>query len=169
MRTSESTRVIPPFNGPIEIGLRALAILNEAFPSTYSLQRLVVFDYIVVHSDDIPGGPIGLHPKTPNRSGELLVRRRGVQDGLLLYQSRGLIEQRYEKTGMFYAATERSASFLDTLQTEYLVDLRDRAGWLVGSFGDLSDSDLEQIVRENLGAWGAEFAMESVLWAEESP
>ncbi len=162
-------RSMPPFNGPVEIGLRALAVLIDAFPAAYSLQRLVVFDYLLVHSDDVPGGPTGLHPKTPHRSGELLVRRRALQDGLLLYQSRGLIDQQYTKAGMFFVATERAAAFLDVLLTEYVRGLRARAAWLVGSFGELPEADLEQMIRENLGAWGAEFAMEAVLWAEESP
>lgn len=41
---------LAPFNGAVEIGLRALTVLNEAFPGDYSLQRLVVFDYLVVRS-----------------------------------------------------------------------------------------------------------------------
>ena len=79
MTTEEKKRFIAPFNGPVEIGLRALAVLNDAYPVVYSLQRLVVFDYLIVHSDDVLGGPSGLHPQTPRRGGELLVRR-GVVD-----------------------------------------------------------------------------------------
>jgi len=168
MTAEEKRRYVEPFNGPVEIGLRALAVLNDAFPTAYSLQRLVILDYLVVHSDDVPGGPTGLHPKTPHRSGELLVRRKSLQEGLLLYQSRGLVEQRYEETGVFFAATERSAGFLEALSTEYLIALRERAAWLVDSFGQLPDTELEQMVREHRGEWGAEFTMESVLWSEGS-
>ena len=46
--------------------------------------------------------------------------------------------------------------------------LRERAAWLVGSFGQRPDADLEKMVGEHVGEWGAEFAMESVLWSEES-
>jgi hypothetical protein len=52
-----------PFNSAVEIGLRSLCLLTAAFPAAYSLQRLVVFDYLLVHSDDMPGGPPGLHPQ----------------------------------------------------------------------------------------------------------
>jgi len=167
MMTDEKKRFIAPFNGPVEIGLRALAVLNEAYPDAYSLQRLVIFDYLIVHSDDIPGGPSGLHPKTPHRGGELLVRRGVLQEGLLLYQSRGLVERRYENSGVLFVATDRSASFLDALSADYVAGLRERAAWLVSNFGMLPDVDLEQIVRNHVGEWGAEFEMESVLWAEE--
>ena len=158
-----------PFNSSIEVGLRALTILNDAFPKAYSLQRLLFLDYFIVHSDDLPNGPTGLHPQTPHRSGELLVRRNVMQDGLSLYQSRGLIERHYEKTGVYYAATEKTSSFLDMLNSEYTIDLRARAAWLEDSFGEEPDSVIEKIVHEHIGKWGAEFEMESVLWEEELP
>lgn len=167
MTSKENMSVITPFNGPVEIGLRALAILNEAFPTEYSLQRLVVLDYLVVHSDDIPGGPVGLHPQTPNRGGELLVRRSVLEEGLLLYQSRGLIDRRYTDNGMFFVASERSASFLDALDSEYLEQLRDRAEWLVSELGSLDDEEMNQFAGKHIGEWGAEFAMESVLHIQE--
>jgi hypothetical protein len=49
-----------------------------------------------------------------------------------------------------------------------VVGLRERAAWLVGSFGQIPAADLEKMVRDNLGEWGAEFEMESVLWEEET-
>lgn len=158
-----------PFNGPIEIGLRALAVLSDAFPAAYSLQRLVAMDYLVVHSDDVPGGPTGLHPKTPYRSGELLVRRRALQEGLSLYRSRGLVEQHFQPDGVFFAATERSAVFLDALEASYVAALRNRAEWVIARFGQQSDAQLEEQMRGHLGDWGAEFSMESVLWTEDRP
>jgi len=164
-----SARMPAPFNGAVEIGLRSLSVLTSAYPSSYSLQRLVVFDYLVVHSDDMPGGPSGLHPQTPHRGGEILVRRGVLQEGLFLYQSRGLVERQYQDEGVFFSATDRSAAFLDALSTAYVVGLRERATWVVDSFGHLAEVELETIVRERIGKWGAEFAWESVLWAEEAP
>ena len=157
-----------PFNGPVEIGLRALALLTEAFPAAYSLQRLVVYDYLAVHSDDVPGGPPGLHPKTPHRGAELLVRRAVLEQGLLLYQSRGLVERRYTEDGVMLAATERSAAFLDALKSPYLRLLRNRAAWVMSDFGEHSDVALALIASEHIGEWGAEFEMESVLRLEQS-
>ena len=168
MTMATPSQLVSPFNGPIEIGLRALCVLTTAFPTAYALQRLVVFDYFLVHSDDIEGGPEGLHPRTPHRGGEILVRRGVLQDGLTLYESRGLIERVYKDGGIFFAATDRSADFLDTLSTEYLKALRERCDWVVDSFGLLADGELDAMVRERIGTWGAEFSMESVLWTEEA-
>jgi hypothetical protein len=154
-----------PFNGPIEIGLRALCVLTTAFPTPYALQRLVIFDYFLVHSDDLEG-PEGLHPKTPYRGGEILVRRGVLQDGLALYESRGLIARIFRDGGIFFAATEKSADFLDTLSTGYAEGLRTRSEWAINSFGKFDDVELDALVRERIGNWGAEFSMESVLWTE---
>lgn len=164
--TSE-LRYIGPFNGPIEIGLRALTVLTAAFPAHYSLQRLVVFDYLLVHSDDIPDGPPGLHPKTPHRGGELLVRRDELQQGLLLYQSRSLLVAHYEEAGVYYSATDSSAAFLDVLRTHYVQSLRDRATWLTENFAASSDEDLQEIANKHAGEWGAEFALESILFEDD--
>lgn len=167
--TPEGLNQLPaPFNGVIEIGLRSLCVLTAAYPSPYSLQQLVVFDYVLVHSDDIPGGPAGLHPQTPHRGGEILVRRGVLQDGLLLYQSRGLVESVYLDGGVFFSATDSSAGFLDSLSTEYVADLRERADWVVDSIGLLGDAELDAMVTERIGEWGAEFTMQSVLWTEEA-
>lgn len=162
------TRLALPFNGPVEIGLRAMCVLTAAYPASYSLQQLVVFDYLVIHSDDLPGGPAGLHPQTPLRGGEILVRRGVLQEGLALYESRRLIERTYRDGGIFFSATDTSAGFLDSLRTEYIAGLRSRADWLIDRYGLLNESEITAMVRERIGTWGAEFTMESVLMEEES-
>jgi hypothetical protein len=168
MNESSDKKILPPFNGPIEIGIRALSLLSEAFPASYSLQRLVVSDYLLVHSDDWPNGPPGLHPQTPHRGAELLVRRAVLEQGLLLYQSRGLLERHYTKAGVMFAATDRTAGFLDALSSGYAGELRDRAAWLASLFRDVSDGELLKIANSQVGEWGAEFAQESVLKVEDA-
>jgi hypothetical protein len=145
--TTEATHFVSPFNGPVEIGLRALCVLTTAFPAAYALQRLVVFDYFLVHSDDIEGGPEGLHPRTPHRGGEILVRRGVIQDGLTLYESRGLIERVYKNGGIFFAATDKFADFLDTLMTRppktdpSAMRVPTGPGWAEGGFETLDETD----------------------------
>ena len=167
MRNELMPRSVETFNGPVEIGLRALALLTEAYPATHSLQRLVVLDYLVVHSDDVPGGPIGLHPQTPHRGGELLVRRDMVKWGLMLLCSRGLAMRQYGEHGIQYGATETAGAFLDALHSSYTSHLRHRSQWLFESYGLLTDAEMATLVRENIGRWGAEFEMESVLYEEK--
>ena len=166
--TTITDHILSPFNSPVECGLRALVLLYSLFPTAASLQRLVVFDYLLIHSDDVPDGPAGLHPRTPYRSGELLVRRDTLHRGIILYMSRGLINDLYLGSGLSYTATERTASFLDVLTSKYVAALRDRAEWVKTRFSTLTDEQLDVYVKEHLGQWGAEFEMDSVLWSEDT-
>lgn len=166
--TTATDHILSPFNSPVESGLRALVLLYSLFPEDASLQRLVVFDYLLIHSDDVPGGPDGLHPKTPYRSGELLVRRETLNRGIILFMSRGLISESYLDSGLAYVATERTASFLDALTSKYVAALRDRAEWVKTHFSNLTDDQLDVYVKDHLGQWGAEFEMDSILWSEDT-
>lgn len=152
-----------PFNTPLESGLRSLVLLTEAFPEFYDLQRLVFFDYLIVHSADAPEGPTSLHPGTPHRSGEVLVRRGIVEDGLTFLLDRGLVEQRFEARGILYGATEYASPFLDCLRAPYTVSLKERAKWVVQKFGGYTDEALKQFFSENLDRWGSEFERESIV------
>lgn len=94
------------------------------------------------------------------------MRRRLVEQGLLLYMSRGLVERRMEPDGFRFVATEGAAPFLDCLVAPYCDELRVRADWVVGSFGQLDPRELDALVNENLGRWGAEFEFEATLGEE---
>ena len=80
------------FNSPLEIGLRVLYVLSELYPKGCDLQRLVYYDYILVHSNDVPSGPKSIHPNTPHRTAEILVKRELVKKGLTLMNSKQLIK-----------------------------------------------------------------------------
>lgn len=166
MTAPDPKRSITTFNSPVEVGLRALCVMTAGFPARHSVQRLTIYDYLAVHSDDIPGGPVGLHPPTPHRSGELLARRGILQSGLELYASRGLLVRRYDDDGVFFAASDLASGFLDSLTADYVGDLRDRAAWIASTYSGVDDDELTTIIDEGLGQWGAEFTMQSVLRAE---
>lgn len=152
-----------PFNTPLESALRSLVVLTEAFPSLYDLQRLVFFDYLIVHSADAPNGPKSLHPGTPHRSGEVLVRRVIVEDGLTFLLDRGLIERRFDSKGILYGATDYAAPFLDCLRAPYTRELKERGAWVVRTFGAYSDEALTAFFSANLDRWGSEFERESLV------
>jgi len=151
-----------PFNSAIECGLRSLVLLECAFPLEYDLQRLVFYDYLLVHSGDA-GGSKSIHPATPHRSGEVLVKRQMLEQGLLLMMSRDLIVRTYDTTGIVYSATDRATPFLDSLQSEYVRLLKEYAVWVVKIFNDYDDKKLEQFFYDNLDRWGGEFEKEALL------
>jgi hypothetical protein len=155
------------FNTPIECGLRSVVLLAECFPETIDIQRLVNYDYLLVHSGDVDGGPESIHPATPHRSGELLVRRPMIEAGIKLFMSKSVIECQMTLSGMLYVAGEWSVAFLDSIESEYANELKDRAHWVVKRFSGFSDPGLAQFMRENWSHWGAEFEYQSLVQDSE--
>jgi hypothetical protein len=152
-----------PFNSPIETGLRALFVLDVTAPEKSDLQRLIVYDYLLVHSADPEGGPPSLHAAVPHRSAEWMVRRELLTSGLDLMFTKELLDKSFGKSGIQYAASELTHPFLGHLQSPYANRLRDLASWVSASFRSYSDEDLLQYMIKHLGRWGAEFNRESVL------
>lgn len=152
-----------PFNTPLESGLRSLFVLDKIAPSFKDLQRLVYYDYLMVHSNDVPGGPSSLHPAIPHRSGEWLVRRNLISEGLDLMFSRELLHKNFGADGITYGATDLTRAFLNHLTTEYSNALRRTASWVAETFEVYSDEMLATFMAEHLGRWGAEFKREAVI------
>lgn len=151
-----------PFNSAIECGLRSLIILEYAYPRSFDIQRLVFYDYLLVHSADA-SGPDSLHPATPHRSGEVLLKRQILDDGLMLMLSRNLIEKHFETTGIVYRASNSATSFLSLLSSNYVAQLKERAGWVVDRFQQMSDKELDGYFYSNLDRWGGEFEKEALM------
>lgn len=144
------------FNGPLEAGIRAVSILGAAYPQTYDLQRLVALDYLLVHTGDI-NGPENLHPPTPMQSAELLVRRKLVEQSLLLMMTRDLVEREVTPEGIEYGAGENAATFLSSVSSNYLLSLKNRAEWLVKTIGDLTDEQFRSMMLQFFDKWVEEF------------
>src|SRR5688572_11566981 len=117
-----------PFNTPLECGLRMLFVLS-ACGTSFDLQRLVSYDYLLVHSGDVLEGPSSLHPAVPFRGSELLVKRDLVHAGLNQMFSRELISKDFDPTGIVYRATELTGAFIALLTSNYAAELRQRSEW----------------------------------------
>jgi hypothetical protein len=121
-----------------------------------SLNRLVVFDHLVVHTEDVHG-PESMHPKDRSRAAEILVRRGLVNSGLSLMQTRGLVRRVVTKLGFRYQAGEEAGSFVDMLSSTYITVLKDRAGWLIDHIHPMSDDELAGLVQSRMDEWEPEF------------
>ena len=145
------------FNGPLEAGIRAVVFLRAAYPRAFDLQRLLAFDYLLVHTGDISGGPESLHPPARLHSSQLLVRRGLVQQALLLMITRHLIEREATPNGILFRAGENAAFFVDGLASSYAQALKQRAVWLTEHLADLPEDRFKGIMRRFFDAWIEEF------------
>lgn len=152
----ETIEAVRTFNSPIETGMRALILLAESYPAQLDLQRLLEYDYIMVHSGDVDGPP-SVHPALPLRSGELLVRRELIERGLMLMISRGLVTWHATPNGFFYQAEDDAGPFLDALDADYLTELKDRATWVVDRFQEMTDQDIRLLLARVYDQWSREF------------
>lgn len=144
------------FNGSLEAGIRAVAILGAAFPRSYDLHRLTALDYLLVRTGQL-GGPDDLHPPVPIRTPATEVRRKIVQSAIMLMMTRDLISREVQPSGIRYAAGESAQFFLSSLTSPYLIALKDRATWLMGYVADYSDPQFDALMKRLFDAWVEEF------------
>jgi hypothetical protein len=153
---------VPLFNSTLETGVRAVVILDALHPRKFDLAHLTWFDHLVVHTSDI-GGPNSLHPDIPQRTGELLVRRRLVEDGIKLMRRLHMIEADVSNGGISYAASDDASAFVEALRTEYSKALKERAMWLSTFVARTTEADLAGIILSRIGRWAVEFQGEAGL------
>jgi hypothetical protein len=157
--TKEMTDAASPpalFNGALETGVRSVIVLDAAHPRTFDIAKLTWCDHLVVHTADI-NGPLSLHPDIPQRTGELLVRRRLVEEGVNLMRRLHLIDATVDAGGIRYQASEEASAFVEALRSDYAQGLKTRATWLAEYLADLSDSTLAALIAERIGRWAIEF------------
>lgn len=145
-----------PLNGPLEVAVRVLMVLVEAFPEHLDLNRLVLLDHGLLHSADL-GGPESLHPPIPIRAGELGIKRQLVQGGVEVLIRSHLAQVETQLDGIHFWASENAAGFVRLLETDYARALSSRASWVVNHFADLSDADIREAMRTVSGHWAEEF------------
>ncbi len=144
------------FNGPLEAGVRSVALLVAAYPAAYDIQQLTIFDYLLVRTSELDG-PESLHPPSPIQSPVATVRRKLVQDGINLMISRSLICREPSLAGIMFVAGDAAAPFLESMASPYLARLKERADWVAGYFQDRPQETINETVQEIFDKWVAEF------------
>jgi hypothetical protein len=150
----------PLFNTALEAGVRAVIVLDAIHPHALDVAHLTWCDHLVVHTADF-GGPESLHPDIPQRTGELLVRRRLVEDGVTLMRRLHMIVDDVGERGISYLASDDASAFVEMLRTDYSIELKKRAAWLATFLADKSEEALAALIAERIGRWAIEFQGES--------
>ncbi|MGF6352294.1 hypothetical protein ABIE27_000190 [Paenibacillus sp. 4624] len=161
----EKSKYSEGYNSPFEVGLRALAIIIVNSPMSLNLQRLIYYDYLILHSNDIgvENCPPSLHPDIPHRSGGLLIRRRAMQLGLDLMYSKSLIDIIYDDDGVSYVASQLTEPFFDLIDSNYSNRLKRNALWVMNYFSAYSEEEVKNFIDSNIETWGGEFMYEAYV------
>lgn len=150
------------FNSALETGIRSLCVLAADDSMKYDLQQLLAFDHLVVHTGDIKDAPPSLHPNVLQRNGELLVRRPLVERGLLLMESKKLVEKFVSMDGFYYSTTDLAVTFIESLTNSYVSELFKRSQWAVSRYKDFGDQFFAEIFNTAFDRWTHEFQIAEI-------
>lgn len=153
------------FNTPVECAIRVGAILTSLHPQSLDIHKLAHLDYILVHSSDV-GGPSSLHPATPLRSGEWLVRRELIRAGLRVLVHRGLVSVSAGEEGIHFIASDHLAPCLRLLHSSYTKMLMARAAWIASTYGGWSEPELRELLHTKVKSLGPEFEIDALPMEE---
>ncbi len=143
------------FNTPLEAGVRTLLILDAFAPQAFDLATMSLLDYYIVHTGDA-GGPPSLHPEINDRAGEYFVRRRLVEEGLLLMARASLVEQIFTGSGIAFRAHETATAMIDLFGSTYNRRLAEAAQWLAHEADDQGVELFIQSLKDGLERWSHE-------------
>jgi Fe2+ or Zn2+ uptake regulation protein len=154
----EKPKRIALFNSPLEVALRLVFILNRS-SRPLDMDRLVYYNYLLVHSSDIPNSPKSIHADLPKRSNEMPVSQITVKQALTLLIAKGLVSVNYSKSGIEYKKNESTSLFVSYFESPYSKQLQERADWLCSKFDDYSDQQISEIIKQNMERWGSELKL----------
>ncbi len=147
------------FNSPEEVGVRILFILSIC-DKRMSSQRIMYYDYFILHLNDIDSIYDSLHPDNPNHSSEIAVKRDIINRSLQLMISKGLLDIKYTKTGIYYQKNNITDAFLQMFKNGYVDKLRQNISIVSGRFEKNSDGQIYRYIDKSIGSWSGEFEKE---------
>lgn len=149
------------FNSPMEIGLRTLFVLNQFGEIALSIDKLIFFDYFLIHAGDISKKQKSIHPKYPFRSSEIIIKRELLNSAIMQLVRKELIEIHYQHDGIFYTISNIGRSLINYFESEYAELLNESSQWIYKNYKDKTEEELQASFKRNMKKWGGEFANES--------
>lgn len=140
------------YNNPLELGTRAVFILNSISPHLASIEKIAYLDYISIYSSEF-NGPENLHPDVPMHHMEFIFRMENLKRGLNQMIKKQIITATFTKEGIKYNLGEYSFSFLSLLDTDYHSKLSKRCTWVSNNFYEMTDSQLNEYFGINGKLW----------------
>lgn len=159
-------RYIQVFNTEIEVGIRGLVLLERSSIIKHSLQRLCVYDYILLHAGDIDLSQNNIHPLHPYRSSEYPIKFQIIEKAIYLLISRKLIDVYTDEDGITYGCNDRTKWFLNAFESEYIKKLKNTAEWINAKFSNSTDEELSILMKQKITKWGDEFKQEILIGSE---
>lgn len=150
------------YNTPYEVGIRILILLNEC-KDILDLQRIIIYDYLILHYGDVDKNYESLHPSNPFHATELIIKRQLVKEGLDLICKKGLIDIDYSDKGFYYQINKIGENFLQYIESKYSDQIRYYSNLVNKRFGKMTEEELNGYINYNIGKWKGEFERETLF------
>lgn len=147
------------YNTSYEVGVRVLILLNFT-SGPIDLQRIIYYDYLMLHYGDIDEDYESVHPANPFHTTELYIRRELIQSALDLICKKGLTNIIFSNDGFLYEISFLGRNFIKCFESDYFAKLIKYAQLVTNRFDDFSVHDLNEFVSINVGKWKDEFENE---------
>lgn len=139
------------YNSRIEISLRLAKILMGFNPIGLTIEKLICIDFLVLNLGDFLPEQHSLHPAIPRRDSQLAITRKTFTDALTLMKKYRIAAENYTQQGILFTVTDKTFSFTNAVQNEYLLKMDHNIYIIKDIFGSLSESEMKKLVGSKFG------------------
>lgn len=139
------------YNSHIEISLRLAKILMVFNPTGLTLEKIICIDFLVLNLGDFLPEQKSLHPAIPRRDSQLAITRKTFTDALALMKKYRIVGENYTRHGILFAVTDKTFSFTNAVQNEYLLRMEHNIRIAKETYGSLSESEMKKLVGSKFG------------------
>lgn len=143
-------------NTPTEIGMRCLFLLQDVYPKSYNIEKIMYLDYLAIYSRDSQMVDDSLHPEHPMRSIELFSKQELFREALLLIASKRLVDVIYDEMGITYKANINTRWFLSGIENNYSIELVKKIKIINEKFKDMPEQSIRKFIEYNIEKWDQE-------------
>lgn len=133
---------------PYEISLRILLMLNEASGQSFTLDKIVAFDFIAIYARDFGLSKTNLHGYSSYRFGEFAGRRELVRSGIKQLVLNATVIAMCAENGFEYSISESGKNFASKMICGYAGAYQELITKALLELGDESERSLYDIISQ---------------------
>ncbi|EKP7339243.1 hypothetical protein P3888_001620 [Listeria monocytogenes] len=144
-------------NSSLEVSLRILILLRNFSDEQLDIDDILLLDYYILHLNDFDIKLNSIHPSMPNRENEIFVRRESIQQGILLLESRDLIDTNFTPQGITYSSNKFTLLFTDYLESSYASRLKRNIETSIDKNKREIISKVKETLFNNINLWSTNY------------
>lgn len=150
------------YNTPIEIGVRLLMIIVKN-KIEIDFDKLLILDYLSLHSNVINNEFKSLHPDNPFHGLEVYSKMNISKSAINLLVSKGLIDVKFTSKGIVYSSNSISEYFLSFFECDYYKELEESIEKIIDNFNSYNSDELQEYIFKNIDKWNGNSRSLSVI------